>query len=147
MKEIMKIFEDSRPPKLIGYYDLRAEEVSKIVEPNVTEQIRLRVLCEQKEEHSVALNHLLNEVHAICGILDEKAKSEKKYEADEVATFLREQRIPHETHAQIRNLFDRRNKSPVSHADPIAWAVTKDEYMDYRSHVGNCLQHLFRRRQ
>ena len=60
---------------------------------------------------------------------------------------LREQRISHETHAQIRNLFDRRNKSPVSHADPIAWAVTKDEYMDYRSHVGNCLQHLFRRKQ
>ena len=147
MKEIMKIFEDSRPPKLIGYYDLRAEEVSKIVEPNVTEQIRLRILCEQKEEYSVALNHLLNEVHAICGILDEEAKSEKKYEANQVAAFLREQRISHETHAQIRNLFDRRNKSPVSHADPIAWAVTKDEYMNYRHHVGNCLKHLFRRKQ
>ena len=130
MKEIMKIFADSLPPKLIGYYDLRAEEVSKIVEPNVTEQIRLRILCEQKEEYSVALNHLLNEVHAICGILDEEAKSEKKYEANQVAAFLREQGIPHETYAQIRNLFDRRNKSPVSHADPIAWAVTKDEYMN-----------------
>ena len=147
MKEVMEIFEDNLPPKLIGYYGLTAERVSKIAKPNVIEQIRLRVLCELKGEYSVALNHLLNEVHAICGILDEKAKSEKKYEADEVATFLREQRISHETHAQIRNLFDRRNKSPVSHADPIAWAVTKDEYMDYRSHVGNCLQHLFRRKQ
>lgn len=142
MKEVMEIFEDSLPPKLIGYYDLRAEEVSKIVEPNVTEQIRLRVLWEQKEEYSVALNHLLNEIHAICGILDGEAKSEKRYEANQVAAFLRKQEIPHETYAQIRNLFDRRNKSLVSHADPIAWAVTKDEYMNYRSHVGDCLKHL-----
>ncbi len=142
MKEVMEIFEDSLPPKLIGYYDLRAEEVSKIVEPNVTEQIRLRVLWEQKEEYSVALNHLLNEIHAICGILDEEARNEKRYEANQVAAFLRKQEIPHETYAQIRNLFDRRNKSPVSHADPIAWAVTKDEYMNYRHHVGNCLKHL-----
>ena len=142
MKEVMEVFEDSSLPTLIGYYGLRAEQVSKIAEPNVTEQIRLRVLCEQKEEHSVALNHLLNEIHAICGILDEEAKSKKKYKANQVAAFLRKQRVPHGTHAQIRNLFDRRNKSLVSHADPIAWAVTKDEYMNYRSHVGDCLKHL-----
>ena len=142
MKEIMEIFEDGLLPTLIGYYDLRAEQILTIAEPNVTEQIRLRVLCELKGEYSVALNHLLNEIHAICGILDEEAKNEKRYEANQVATFLRKQRVPHGTHAQIRNLFDRRNKSPVSHADPIAWAVTKNEYMNYRHHVGNCLKHL-----
>ena len=54
MKEVMEIFEDSLPPKLIGYYGLRAERVSKIAEPNVTEQIRLRVLCELKEENQFA---------------------------------------------------------------------------------------------
>ena len=62
-----------------------------------------------------------------------------------VAAFLRKQRVPHGTHVQIRNLFDRRNKSTVSHADHhISWAVTKDEYMNYRSHVGDCLKHLER---
>ena len=143
MKEVMEIFEQAGlPPKLLDYYGLTAEQISKIAEPNVIEQIRLRVLCEQKEEHSVALNHLLNEIHAICGILDEEAKGKKKYEANQVAAFLRKQRVPHRTHAQIRNLFDRRNKSTVSHADPIAWAVTKDEYMNYRSNVGDCLKHL-----
>ena len=142
MKEVMEIFEDSLPPKLIGYYGLRAERVSKIAEPNVTEQIRLRVLCELKEEYSVALNHLLNEIQAICYVLDKGAKSTKKYEADQVATFLRNQNVSHKTHTQIRNLFDRRNKSPVSHADPTAWTVTKDEYVNYRSHVGDCLRHL-----
>ena len=74
MKEIMEVFEKTGlSPELIGYYGVMAEQVSKIVEPNVTEQIRLRVLCELKGEYSVALNHLLNEIHAICGILDEKA--------------------------------------------------------------------------
>ena len=142
MKEVMEIFEDRLSPMLIGYYGLRAEQVSKIVEPNVTEQIRLRALCELKGEYSVALNHLLNEIHAICYILDEAANDPEKYKADGVNTFLSNQNTPHETHAKIHNLFDRRNKSPVSHADPIAWAVTKDEYMDYRHNVGNCLQHL-----
>ena len=144
MKEIMEIFEDISLSELIGYYGLTAEQISKIAEPNVTEQIRLRVLCEQKEEYSVALNHLLNEIHAICYVLDKEAEGGKKYEADEVAMFLGNQNVPHETHAHIRNLFDRRNKNPISHADPIAWAVTKDEYMNYRSHVGDCLKNLER---
>ena len=42
----------------------------------------------------------------------------------------------------VKNRSFTRNKSPVSHADPIAWTVTKDEYMNYRYHVGNCLKHL-----
>lgn len=142
MKEVMEIFEDSSLPTLIGYYGLRAEQVSKIAEPNVTEQIRLRVLCELKEEYSVALNHLFNEIQAICYVLDKGAKGTKKYEANQVATFLRNQNVSHKTQTQIRNLSDRRNKSPVSHADPIAWTVTKEEYMGYRSHVGDCLRHL-----
>ena len=142
MKEVMKIFEDSSPPKLLGYYGLRAERVSKIAEPNVTEQIRLRVLCELKGEYSVALSHLLNEIHAICYVLDGVDSDPDKYTEKEVTKFLRIRKVPHKTHAQIRNLFDRRNKSPVSHANPIAWAVTKDEYMGYCSHVSDCLKHL-----
>jgi len=34
------------------------------------------------------------------------------------------------------------DKSPVSHADPIAWTVTESEYEDYRYHVGECLKQL-----
>ena len=145
MKEIIKIFKtDSLPPKLMGYYGLKAEQVSKIAEPDVVEQIRLRVLCELNREYSVALNHLLNEIQAICRVLDEKTKIADRYAAPAVIEFLRRQKVPHETYAQIRNLFDRRNKNPVSHADPIAWAVSKDEYISYRSHVGDCLKHLER---
>ena len=48
MKKIMEFFEDSSLSKLKGYYGLRAEQISKIAEPNVTEQIRLRVCASKK---------------------------------------------------------------------------------------------------
>ena len=143
MKEIMEIFEAGIvPPELLNYGGLTEDQTLKIAQSDVIEQIRLRVLCELKGEHSVALNHLLNEIQAICRMLDENAKNPSEYKEPGVMQFLKNQQVPHETCAQIRNLFDRRNKSPVSHPDPIAWAVTKDEYMNYHSHVGNCLKHL-----
>ena len=143
MKEVMAIFErSSLSPKLPGYYGLIAKQILKIAKPNVIEQIRLRVLCEQKEEYSVALNHLLNEIQAICFELDEEAKDEDKYKEPAVTEFLKNQKVPSETLTKIKNLFDRRNKSPVSHSNSIAWAVPKDEYIKYRGHVGDCLKHL-----
>ena len=66
----------------------------------------------------------------------------KNYDGDKAVEFLEIQKVPHEICLKIRNLFDRRNKSPVSHADPIAWAVTESEYDDYRTQVGECLKHL-----
>ena len=90
----------------------------------------------------MAFNHLLNEIQAICYVIDEEANDLDRYKEIEVTKFLRNQTIPHGILDQIRNLFDRRNKNPVSHADPIAWVVTKEEYMSYRGHVGDCLKHL-----
>ncbi len=143
MTEIIKIFEEGElSPELPGYYELTDERASIVDQPNVIEQIRLRVLAEQKEDFSVALNHLLNEIHAICGEFDDKSNNARRYDAGRVSVFLKRKRIPHETYTQVRNLFDRRNKTLVSHADPIAWAVTKDEYEGYRFHVGECLKHI-----
>ena len=143
MKEIIEIFESrGLQLELLGYYELTDKQTLEITQPNVMEQIRLRVLAEQKGEYSVALNHLQNEIHAICDILDKEPRCANKYDATEVSRFLRRRNVFHETRTQIRNLFDRRNKSPVSHADPIAWAVTRDEYEGYRCHVGKCLKHL-----
>ena len=146
MKKIMKIFERGcLPSESPGYYALTEEQTLKIAQPpqpHIIEQIRLRGLSEQKGEYSVALNHLLNEIHAICHLLDGEAPTLNKYTAQKVGRFLTSKSVPHETHQQIQNLFDRRNISPVSHADPIASAVAKDEYEKYRFHVGKCLQHL-----
>ena len=96
------------------------EQTLKIAQPNVIEQIRLRVLCEQKGEYSVALNHLLNEIQAICFVLDEEAKDASKYKEPAVMEFLKNQKVPSEgycykpntavepnNHAYPRNPFNR----------------------------------------
>ena len=103
----------------------------------------MRVLCEQKGEYSVALSHLYNEFHAICNLLDVNAPTAlKSYRRPKVEEFLRAQNVPSDTKAQVLKLFDRRHKATVSHADPTARAVNKDEYEDYRCNVGKCMKHL-----
>lgn len=37
---------------------------------HIIEQIRLRVFNEKIGSYSVALNHLLNEIHGICMLID-----------------------------------------------------------------------------
>jgi AbiA family abortive infection protein len=144
MSSIFEIFSaGSIPVSLPGYYSLNVGQILQIAGfPNVIEQIRLRVQAERKSEYSVALNHLLNEIHAICYRLDSRKISEKDYDATKVAEFFAQKRVPHISCIKMRNLFDRRNKNPVSHADPIAWPVSRDEYLDYHDHVGVCLKWL-----
>lgn len=125
-----------------GYFDLKEAQVLKIAEyPNVIEQIRLRIQCEQRQEYSVGLNHLVNEIQAICAHLDPEA-SKDKYEVTQMIQFLIRKEVPFEICSKIRNLFDRRNKNPVSHSDPIAWAISEQEYFDYRKYVGICLSYI-----
>ena len=148
MKKIIEIIERgwslSESP---GYYALTVEQTFGINRPNINkphiiEQVRLRILAEQKANYPVALNHLLNEIHAICHDLVGSPETVNDFTSENVAEFLKISSVPHKTCTKIRNLFDRRNKSTVSHADPIAWGVTKDEYDSYRFHVGKCLEHL-----
>lgn len=127
-----------------GYYDLIFDQVSKISEmPNVIEQIRLRIKAERRDDFSVALNHLVNEIHAICYELDSDNKNKNNsYQANETGAFLLSKNVPHATCIKIRNLFDRRNKNTISHADPVGWSVSEDEYYQYHKHVGICLNHV-----
>jgi AbiA family abortive infection protein len=144
MSGIFEIFSAASVPLSdSGYYSLSVNQILQIAGfPNVIEQIRLRVQAERKGEYSVALNHLLNEIHAICYRLDNRSINEKDYDVAKVAEFLAQKRVSHITCIKVRNLFDRRNKNPVSHADPIAWPVSRDEYLDYHGHVGVCLKSL-----
>lgn len=124
-----------------GYYELSASQILLLsAHPHILEQIQLRVFNERIGSYSVALNHLLNEIHAICLEFDSNKK--RKYEADDVVNYLRAKCIPHEIIINIRNLFDRRNRNRVSHpgsGQSIAWGVTKEEYIKYQYAVGKCL--------
>ena len=61
MQKVMEIFASAKlPSKSLGYYELtKKQTLESITQPYVIEQIRLRILCEQKGEYSVALNHFL----------------------------------------------------------------------------------------
>ena len=143
MKEVMEIFEAGGVlPKSPSYGGLTEEQTLEIAQPHIIEQIRLRRSHERKEEYSVALNHLLNEIQAICFVLDDPVENEDKYKAPAVLKFLDHQKVSDETRTQIQNLFDQRNETPVSHPKRTASAVTKKKYLNYRSHVRDCLKHL-----
>lgn len=130
-----------------GYYALAPHQVRKLSSlTHVTEQIRLRALSEREYHYSVALNHLLNEFHAICFHLDTANKTKpKSYDADRVAAFLEAQNVPNSTCVEIVKLFDRRNANQVSHpgsVQSISWGVDEKEYYDYKRVVGEALQKL-----
>jgi hypothetical protein len=127
-----------------GYYNMPDDKLSFLYSHNhIIEQIRLRAINQRIEYYSVALNHLLNEIHAICLILDKYTKKNPKdYDANDVADFLVKENVPTDICIVIRKLFDRRNTNQISHPGSTrgnVWAVTKDEYLRYREYVGQCL--------
>ena len=130
-----------------GYFDLTQSQIAKLAKmPNVLEQGKLRVLSERIGSFSVALNHLLNEIHSLCGNLDDETKkSAKQYDAILVAAFLRKKRLPNNIIIDIANLFDRRNNNQVSHPGSdhyMTWGVTEEEYAMFKSAVAKCFNRL-----
>lgn len=155
MKDIIDVFIDEKLNcSSPGYYELACMQMHQIsVMPEVIEQTRLRVLSEKDGSYSVALSHLLNEIHAVCkkkdpSVCEKKENSNKRskeYDVNDVTKFLHSNNVPHEICTKIRNLFDRRNSNSVSHPgsdDSIAWGVTREEYSDYYENVGKCLDFL-----
>ena len=126
---------------LTGYYDVRASELKLLVEmPEVIDQIRLRRYSEVTGSYSVALNHLVNELQAICYVLDDTDSTGRgSYNAEAVLKFLETCGVDHNACIVVRNLFDRRNISSIAHpgvAGGIVFGVGKDEYQRFRDAVG-----------
>ncbi len=110
------------------------------------DQIRLRRSAENSGSFSVALNHLLNEIHAICWKIEtNEEKSISEYNQKKVNDFLISRNVPSDICTDIRNLFDRRNNNGVSHPrfEPgSAWNVTKVEYEKYHEAVKKALAYI-----
>ena len=61
-----------------GYFGIPFDKVLRLADrPRVIDQIKLRVSAERRGDYSVALNHLLNELHAICHEFDSRKINEK----------------------------------------------------------------------
>ena len=71
-----------------GYYSLNEKQIEKLVSmTEVIEQIRLRVFNEKIGYYSVALSHLLNELHGICYQIDNNINKSKDYDANKLVHF------------------------------------------------------------
>lgn len=147
LRKVMNVYTKARiESKLPGYFSLTKIQVERLADKDyIIEQIRLRVLSERTGEYSVALNHLLNEIHAICKFLDPSPIKMSDYRAPQVQAFLLNNGVTPNICAKVRNLFDRRNRTPVSHPGStgnISWSVTEKEYWEYHKSVGKCLQKI-----
>ena len=145
MNDIVRIvLDDQLNCDKPGYYNLSCLQIKKLSEmPDVLDQIRLRALNEDSQSYSVALNHLVNEIHAVC--IKQEQANKKNYDVNNVVEFLQSKGIDHEVCIKVRNLFDRRNSNSVSHPGSdgsLAWEVTKEEYLDYYKYIGKCLYFL-----
>lgn len=121
-------------PRKCGYFGVKTTSLIKLKsEPSLLEQIRLRKYAEKRNHYSLALNHLLNEVHFLICL---KAKGKMKdFDANRSIDFLKSINTSNELVAKTRNLFDRRNNNAISHPGDeyhIAWGVEQSEYEDYK---------------
>jgi len=128
-----------------GYYDLDFSKLSNIIKYQSTlKQIKQREIYEKIGNATVALNHLVNEIHSICYYCDTNhGKQSKNHNINDITAFLRLKLVPNDIIISIQNLFDRRNNNSISHAgtdDHISWEVTIQEYLDYKNAVKRCLE-------
>lgn len=146
-EQLKPIFEFMKCKKVVdnkntGYYEVHFNKMSLLTKQvSFIEQIRQRVYAERQGHYSISLNHLLNEVHLACCILD--GKDIKTYREPDVDRCLTSKGCDNSTKVKISNLFDRRNNNPVSHPGSdsrVAWAVEKTEYGSYKTHVAKTLE-------
>ncbi len=116
---------------------------------SIIKQIELRELNEKKENYSIALNHLVNELQSICYYYEKDKSSDtglmKYYKVQDVKNLLNEKGISNTTMIHINNLFDRRNNNGISHSgtdDIMFTGVNKDEYFKYKDNVKKCIKKL-----
>lgn len=142
-EQLKPIFEFMKHKKVVdeknsGYYNLNFKTIIPLTKQvSFIEQIRQRVYTERQGHFSIALNHLLNEIQLACCILE--ARDIKSYDEPATKAFLTTKGIANPIRNKISNLFNRRNSNPISHPGSdtrVAWAVEKEEYMEYRKYVG-----------
>jgi len=135
------------PSNQPGYFNISDTHLEMITEmPQFIEQISLRIQSERKGEFSVALNHLVNELQAICFCLDSSFnKSIKHYNQDQVNDFLSNIGIQSSQRKLLSVLYKGRHSNSISHAgsinDPVI-SVSKDDYLKYREQVGKYIKKI-----
>jgi hypothetical protein len=103
---------------------------------SLTQQIKMMVLAEEEGKFNLAFSHLLNVFHLYCYIKDtnKEAKELKKYDQNNIVSFLTQQKTSIEEINFVMSFFDRRNKNNISHPGENLmenWVVNENEYIGY----------------
>jgi hypothetical protein len=132
-----------------NYFNINFSELTLILNnPYIIKQIELRSINEINENYSVSLNHLVNEIHAICfeSDINRKEKKIKNYNSKNIISFLRSKpNLTNDIILRVQNLFDRRNSNLISHSvlkSSLVAVVDKDEYYYFKEAVEECLYYL-----
>ena len=152
MKRIVDVVQDNAMIDLnaSGYYNVPAKGLCRLMRiPEAIDQIRLRRYNETVGSYSVALNHLVNELQAICRSLDVSgAAGRSSYDANAVLGFLKSCGVDHDARITVRNLFDKRNVSLISHPSlhggPV-YGIDKKEYEQFRDAVAASVSEVLSR--
>jgi AbiA family abortive infection protein len=147
-KEIVDLYENADlNTENPGCHGLLQHQISFLYSSrsHIIEQAVMRVTSERRKEYSLALNHLLNEIHVICFTLDSFQNNLKDYKAENCIDYLRSINVPHEICIGIRNLFDQRNRNRISHPGSEEYTVSgvsREIYLKYRQNVADCLARI-----
>lgn len=148
--KIIQKFKKNDIDEIKGYSNLELNKLneispfSELISVELIFQIIQREYSEKKEEFSLALNHLVNEIQLLCFKLDESKTDFKKYLATDVSEFL-SSHISNKNNYAITNMFSVRNNNQISHGvnnKVFMKEIEKTEYLEYKKVVQNCIQKI-----
>lgn len=127
------------------YYPISPEFMIKIENNNkIINQIINRRINEKMGNWNIAINHLVNEFHAICFHIyinfEHKQIKYKDFNLEKIKELLILNKVNNELAIEIINLFDRRNNNGLSHLNGIN--VEALEYEKYKKAINQCLKKL-----
>ncbi|AKH32486.1 hypothetical protein XF24_00121 [candidate division SR1 bacterium Aalborg_AAW-1] len=119
--------------------------VNGVMQKHFIDQIKGYKLSYKLRDYNSLLNYLLNIIHCLSYDYNTTNKEIEEFRANDVIETLNYMGFSHETIVHIKNMFNRRNKNPVSHGghtDSLAWGVTKGEYKKWETITINFLEEM-----
>lgn len=135
------------PKKDSFYKTMWFSDKSLLSEETLMQQLIKMVFAEKRNDHTLALNHLLNCFQHYCYLNDCTLNkvAQKNYNRQHVMNFL-QSKLLHEDIQFIMAFYDRRNKNTISHIgedNMENWIIKGIEYNQYKYKMQRLLDKVF----
>lgn len=132
------------PSQRPGYFNM-SDMHTLIIQDihDIIRQIERRVLAEKRRDFSVAMNHLVNELEAVCFAFDpDRPSSVKKYNQENVRSFAQSRGTLTSDLNMLSTIYSGRHSNSVSHPgslqEPIQ-TVSEVDYGKYKAIIGRLI--------